>query len=84
MAELGIPTDQIGADDPYRRIPWRAFVAEDLHALVAQATTIGVDHFLIGLTLAWALIVLAAGLLSAARPGGPDSPPLAYPASARP
>ncbi len=29
MGELGIPDDKIGADDPYRRTPWRAFVAEE-------------------------------------------------------
>jgi hypothetical protein len=29
MEELGIPDDKLGADDPYRRTPWRAFVAEE-------------------------------------------------------
>jgi hypothetical protein len=29
MQELGIPEDKLGADDPYRRIPWRAFVADE-------------------------------------------------------
>jgi hypothetical protein len=29
MKELGIPDDMNGADDPYRRTLWRAFVAEE-------------------------------------------------------
>lgn len=29
MEELGIPSDMIGTEDAYRRIPWRAFVAEE-------------------------------------------------------
>ncbi len=29
MEELGIPEDTLGAEDPYHRTPWRAFVAEE-------------------------------------------------------
>ena len=28
MRELGIPDNQLGADDPFNRTPWRAFVPE--------------------------------------------------------
>ena len=29
MAELGIPVEKNGADDPFHNTPWRAFVAEE-------------------------------------------------------
>jgi hypothetical protein len=51
-------------------------------ALVAEGTTITLDHFLTALTLGWALAVLLAGLLSAR--AGFSSPAQADTVSARP
>jgi hypothetical protein len=50
----------------------------------AQTTTIGLDRFLTGLTLAWALAVILAGVLSAIRAGGGAVSRLAGGAGARP
>jgi hypothetical protein len=55
----------------------------DRSTVLAEVSDIGADHFLITLTLAWLVMVLAAGLLSA-RGGGAAFPGLPSPARARP
>ncbi|MQA28600.1 MAG: hypothetical protein GEU82_02015 [Luteitalea sp.] len=51
---------------------------------LAETTTIGVDHFLTGLTLVLAIVVLLAGLVSALHAGGSGPPMMADSTSAQP